>query len=345
MALTITISRGTTLPSDRPITLDDLHLLGLPTVSLTGGVGPSDISSGAVNASHVLPGGICVATATGTTTLTVTASPGPTTHAAGTWLWIVPASTTTGNVTLTINSLSSKSLRRVDGAECRPGDLVAGMPALVTYSATGGYYVLTNPAGPSVLYAVDTGTANAAVVTIPWTFANLADLVGIPITVKKMADPNTGPMTIAVNGKAATDIVTAADDPLTYGELYGGSVFVVMYDGEEFHLISGGDHTDTTAAASGTTLDWGLAHTQHRTLTGNLTYTTFSNLHDGAVVTLWVVQAASGGPYTVSWDAGLAIKWQNATAPLMATTAGRAQAYSFWRVNGVTYGAVSANHG
>ena len=239
MALTITISRGTTLPSNRPITLDDLHLLGLPTVSITGGVGPSDIAVGAVNSTHILPGSVCTASATGTSGMTVLMYPGPSTHASGTWLWMVPASTNNGAVTLTINSLSAKSLRRMDGTECRPGDVVAGKGSLITYDATGGYYVLLNPAADVQYYAVDSGTADAMAVSIPWVFSALTDVVGVPLTVRK-AGANTGATTMAINGKAPVAVRSPDGSPMVAGQLAADAVLVLVYDGTYFRLLAGG---------------------------------------------------------------------------------------------------------
>lgn len=343
MALVITVSPGIVLPTNRPLTVADLQLLGLPVVSLAGAVGGSDVAAGGVNSTHIKPGPISVGAASGTTLLTVALTPTLTDHVAGAWFWIIPAATNTGAVTLTVNALATKSCVRMDGSECVPGDIVAGRPALVAYDATLGKYVLANPARVSGLYAAAAGTANALTVTLPISGLTLASMVGVPFLVLVSAT-NTGAATLAVNGTAATAIRSPEGRPMSSGELLSGTVVLLAYDGTYYRLLAGGQAT-TTAEASGTTLDWALARHQYRTLDANVTFAAFANAAEGRETTIWIKQAAAGGPYTVSWDAGLAIEWPGATAPAMATTANRTNAYSFVKVNGVVRGVVSSNHG
>lgn len=343
MALAITVSPGIVLPLNRPLTVEDLQLLGLPVIAIAGSVGGSDVAAGGINATHIKPGPICVGSATGTTTLTVSLSPAPSAHASGVWFWVIPASTTTGALTVVVNALASKSLVRCDGRECLPGDVVAGRPSLVAYDATLDKYILLNPARGENLYATAGGTANALTLTLPITGATLSSLVGVPFWCK-VSVTNTGAVTLAVNGTAATAVRSPEGRPLYSGELLADTYVMLMYDGTYYRLLAGGQ-TTTTAAQSGTTLDWALARHQYRVLDANLTFNAFANADEGREVTIWIKQAASGGPYTVSWDAGLAIKWQGATAPSMVTTASRANAYSFVKVNGEVRGVVSSNHG
>ena len=68
-------------------------------------------------------------------------------------------------------------------------------------------------------YAVDTGTANAMVVTLSPVPASLAALAGVPIRTKKIASANTGAVTIAVNGFTATALKTNAAAAMVNGQL------------------------------------------------------------------------------------------------------------------------------
>jgi hypothetical protein len=91
-----------------------------------------------------------------------------------------------------------------------------------------------------------------------------------------------------------------------------------------------GDPGDLTPASSNATTTWsggyGLAYTSPQTVTrllaGNVTLNSLAAATTGVsfTVTLVIKQAASGGPYTVTWPATL--EWANdAPAPAMPTAA------------------------
>lgn len=90
---------------------------------------------------------------------------------------------------------------------------------------------------PIYAYAVDSGTANAGVVTLPYNFSNLARITGRPITVKKISSANTGTYTLTIN--TFTAAVHRIDGTgLLSGDLPASGVFTVVYDGTYFDLQS-----------------------------------------------------------------------------------------------------------
>lgn len=84
-------------------------------------------------------------------------------------------------------------------------------------------------------YAVDSGAANAYAVTL-----SVAPTLAAGTTIfMKAVNSNTGASTIAVNGGAAKSITKQGSSPLTGGEITGGQVVLLTYDGVDFQLIGG----------------------------------------------------------------------------------------------------------
>lgn len=86
-------------------------------------------------------------------------------------------------------------------------------------------------------YAADSGTKNAAVVTLD-PVPTLASLVGAPIRVKKMGTTNDGAVTLNVNGLGALSITDVTGAALGAGFLTGGVIFEVAYNGTSYTLLS-----------------------------------------------------------------------------------------------------------
>lgn len=80
------------------------------------------------------------------------------------------------------------------------------------------------------------GTANALTAAPTVAFTALADLVGVPISGTTGAAANTGAMTLAVNGLAATAITWQDGTALANGDLPAGSEITLRYDGTAFRL-------------------------------------------------------------------------------------------------------------
>ncbi len=90
---------------------------------------------------------------------------------------------------------------------------------------------------PIYAYALDTGTANAGVITLPYNISNLARMTGRPITVQKISSANTSTYTLTVN--TFTAAVHKIDGTgLTSGDLPASGAFTVVYDGTYFELQS-----------------------------------------------------------------------------------------------------------
>lgn len=88
-------------------------------------------------------------------------------------------------------------------------------------------------------FAVDTGTANAGVITLNPVPVSLASLQGSPIRVTKINSPNTGSYTLNVNGFGATPVeAPVRGGVLLAGDLLGNWTFTVVYDGVYFILQS-----------------------------------------------------------------------------------------------------------
>jgi hypothetical protein len=86
------------------------------------------------------------------------------------------------------------------------------------------------------VYAPDTGTANALIVTL--SPAPLALVAGLVVRVKKSAAVNTGASTLVVNGSAAISITTITGAALIGNEMPASSMLDFRYDGANFQLQS-----------------------------------------------------------------------------------------------------------
>ena len=87
-------------------------------------------------------------------------------------------------------------------------------------------------------YAVDTGTANAGVVTLSPAPTAYTSLTGAPLRVLKVALANTGNYTINVNGLGAKSLLYPSGDQVPAGDLPASALFTCVYDGSKFQLQS-----------------------------------------------------------------------------------------------------------
>lgn len=119
-------------------------------------------------------------------------------------------------------------------------------------------------------YVVDSGTANAGVVTLVPAPVSLAALVGVPIRVKKGGAASTGAYTLNVNslGAQAVQIGGAA---LVGGELVPSQIYEVVYDGTVFNLISNPGVLQGGRLAANSVANAALAQMIAQTIKGNLT--------------------------------------------------------------------------
>lgn len=103
-------------------------------------------------------------------------------------------------------------------------------------------------------YAVDSGTANAMVITLVPAAISLSALIGVPIRIKKGSSANTTSTTLAVNGLTATAVTLPGGTALSSanglaGRLAASAILEVIYDGTQFELQSTGPSTGITAGS------------------------------------------------------------------------------------------------
>lgn len=84
-------------------------------------------------------------------------------------------------------------------------------------------------------YAVDTGAANAYVVTMPQVPLSLYDGYTIQF---KAANANTTSSTINVNGLGAKSLVNTDGSVLQSGDVVAGAMITAVYDGTKFQITS-----------------------------------------------------------------------------------------------------------
>jgi hypothetical protein len=237
MALNISVTRGYTVVVSVPVSVEDWNALGLPSIAMTGSVGSSDIEDGAVNSTHVVPGPNYFALTTGSANAYVAApDPALTALTTGAWVCCKLNFTNTGAATLAVNGLAATAIKKQVDQALVAGDLRSGAVHWFQYDGT--YWQLTTPANsPRKVYASATGGTNAYAVTLPdWAVNALSDLGGVIITFTANAD-NTGPATLSVNGLTATAITKLDSTPLAAGDLPGGAIIAVVYDGSTFQLL------------------------------------------------------------------------------------------------------------
>lgn len=239
MALTISVARGYTFTSEVRFDVDDLNAAALPTISIAGSVGSSEIAAGAVNSTHLKPGPIAYALTTGSADAYV-ADPSPALSAltAGAWLILKLNFTNTGAATLNVNSLGAKALKKLADQDVEAGDLRSGALVEVRYDGTA--WQLAEPGLPGRLYAELSGSVNAYTGTLAGvTVGDVTDLAGRVIVLKVGAAlTNTGASTLNLNGLGATTIKNPAGSDVSAGDLTAGRLVAVMFDGTYFQLVT-----------------------------------------------------------------------------------------------------------
>jgi len=174
------------------------------------------------------------------------------------------AAANTGGCTLAVNGLAATVMKYADGSTLKAGDLPANGVFEAVYDGT--QFVLQGPTGAAQTdnlaagaiqqqagnFAVDTGTANALVVTLSPVPASLASILGSPIRIQKGAAANTSTCTLAVNGLTATAIKYADGTSLKASDLPANGVLEVSYDGTQFILlsVSGSSQVGSLAASA-----------------------------------------------------------------------------------------------
>lgn len=94
----------------------------------------------------------------------ITPSPAITAYAVYQEFSYKAANTNTGASTLAVNGLSVKTIKRTNGADLSPGDIIAGQIVTCVYDGTN--FQLTSFTASAGLFACGTGTVNGSTVTI-----------------------------------------------------------------------------------------------------------------------------------------------------------------------------------
>ncbi len=83
----------------------------------------------------------------GTNTITASMSPDLDGYSAGMLVVFTPAATNTSTVTLNIDALGALDVQKDGGSVLAPGDLVAGVPAVLVLDSVADDFILLNPVG------------------------------------------------------------------------------------------------------------------------------------------------------------------------------------------------------
>ena len=155
------------------------------------------------------------------------------------------ANTNTGASTLTVNAVTAP-IKKDGTVALAPGDLVAGEIAafvndgtnwqLLSGASSGGSSPSSVTAAQiqqeSLIYAADTGTANAYAISL----SPAPTIVAGSVVVFKAANANTGTSTLAVNGVSAA-LTKNGTYPLVLGDIAAGQIVEAKYDGTQWQAI------------------------------------------------------------------------------------------------------------
>jgi predicted type IV restriction endonuclease len=183
--------------------------------------------------------------------ITLTLSPAITSYILGSYIsFATPGGfNNTGATTINVNGLGANNIVLSDNSALQGGEIIANQTYSLLKCSSG--YVLLNPSTMSTIskaqiqnqaftYAVDSGTANAYVVTLSPVPAALTDGMYVSF---KAGNANTGASTINVNSLGATNIVTNANVALVGGEILVSGDYLLQYNStfSAFVLINSSD--------------------------------------------------------------------------------------------------------
>lgn len=241
MALIPNVVPGKQFVEGELVNTDALNLLGRPSITLTGTVGGSEIGGYSIDESHIKPGHYFYASASGAGgAYAVTLGGSISAYSDGLWLSFTANHTNPGGATLNVNGLGSKALGDVNGESLTGGEIQAGAKYWVQYDATA-FRLISAPSKAPILYAVDTGSANTYVASVPaLDVASLTSIRGLIITFKATA-ANTGASTLNLNTLGATAIKKKGTTDLSSGDILAGQMVSVTYDGTAWQLVGSMD--------------------------------------------------------------------------------------------------------
>ncbi len=228
-----------TVPEDALVTYGLLREVASPVIAITGQASTDQYADASVTAAKGAIGAWHRCTASGTNTITLTPTTGTVAALAdGMVVAFAPAATNTGAVTLQFNSgaTTAKDLTTF-GAALQAGDLKGSSYVEARYNATADDWELMTPARTYVPgYAADSSmTANTltAAPAVSWTSYEAGRSIEV-----KVANTNTGAVTLAVSGLSAKDCRKNGTTALGAGDLVAGQVYRFTYDGTYFQLLT-----------------------------------------------------------------------------------------------------------
>ena len=200
-------------------------------------------------------------TAAGTNAIALTPAantPTPTSYANyNTYVFSAPA-TSTGPVTMQVGSLGYLNCY-INGTQATTGSLQAGETFIAVYnsalnSGAGGFSLFPSISAVPLVYAAETGAANAYVITpTPVISAYVAGQIYEFIA----TNANTGASTLNVNSLGAKSILNQAGGALIANQILAGSVVSVVYNGTAFIMqnVNSTGYQGATSIVGGLTLD------------------------------------------------------------------------------------------
>lgn len=176
-------------------------------------------------------------------TLAVATSPPVAAYGAGLVVAVRVANANTGPTTVNANGLGPVTVTRSGGGPLQASDLAPGMVIVLLHDGT--KFQIINALGAAsesslLHHGDDTGTANAVVSTVVPPISAYGKGVAALISI---ANSNTGPTTINLNGLGTRALVRSNGTPTQAGDVAGGTLALVAYDGVNFVLL--GTQTST----------------------------------------------------------------------------------------------------
>jgi hypothetical protein len=169
-------------------------------------------------------------------------------YEAGLVLRVLVAHTVTGPTTISINRMNPTAVRRRDGAEMQPNDILAGQ--IATLLCDGTFFQLQNfgedaqePGGP-ITFNVDVPyVRNSSPIDagnhFDGMFSPPLDNINEGRTVEVKSDRiNTGPMTFRPNEFPTHPICRPDGSPLEAGDIQDNMICWLMFDSEQWQLLT-----------------------------------------------------------------------------------------------------------
>lgn len=175
----------------------------------------------------------------GTDAYAITLNPAVAAYTAGLLISFKVGTSNTGAATLNVNGLGAIAIKKDNDTDLATNDLVADQVHTVRYDGTN--FQLQSPCYGAVnqngaaIFAVDSGAANAYVVTlspVPQAYAT-----GMVVNFRA-TNANTGTSTINVNGLGLRTIKRDSGVDLLRGDIRASQAVSLIYDGTNFQMAS-----------------------------------------------------------------------------------------------------------